>query len=148
MRWRPSEEVPAPKRAIEKSLLQMLKTAEGFAVRRHKASAPLPSLRASFWQRHQVRGAHPPLNSGAENPHGWGDLPREPETALWHCRTSEAERPGERPTRERRSEEVLVPMRSAEETLLQASNTTDRSALMSWRSNKACLWQTRHVKGW
>ena len=39
-------------------------------------------------------------------------------------------------------------MRSVEESLLQESNTTDRFALISRKSNKACLWQTGHVEGW
>jgi hypothetical protein len=42
---------------------------------------------------------------------------------------------------------MLVPMRSVEKSLLQVLHTTDRFALMSWMSNKACLWQRLHVQG-
>jgi hypothetical protein len=101
-----------------------------------------------LWQTRQVRGAYPLTNSGAEKPHGWGDSPLELETAFGHCHATEDERHGDRPTRGCPSEEGLVPMRSAEETLLRVLNTTDSFALMSWKSNKACLWQTRHVQGW
>lgn len=38
-------------------------------------------------------------------------------------------------------------MRSVEESLLRMLHTTDRSALQSWKSNKAFLWQTLHVRG-
>jgi hypothetical protein len=151
MQRRPSEEVLVPMRSTEESLLQMPKTTERPAVksrRFRKASALAPSLQASLWQTLQVRGAYPLMNSGAERPHGWGDSPLELETASGHCHATEDERHEDSPARGFPSEEGLLSMRSVEGSLLQVLNTTDRFALMSWKSNKACLWQRWHVKGW
>jgi hypothetical protein len=130
----PFEEVLMPMRSIEQSLFEMLKTTERSALKSwksHKASALRPSLPAFLWQTLHVQGSYPLMNSGAEKPHGWGDSPLQLGIAFGHCHSTEDERHWKSPAQRRPSEEVLVPMRSIEESLLQMLNTTDRFALKS-----------------
>ena len=77
-------------------------------------------------------------------------------TAFGHCHSTEDERHWESLAERHPFEEVLMPMRSIEQSLFEMLKTTERSALKSWKSHKASalrpslpafLWQTLHVQG-
>jgi hypothetical protein len=98
------------------------------------------------------------MNSGAEIPHGRGASLSKLETAFGHCHSTEDERHWKTPAQNHPSEEVLVPMRSIEESLSQMLHTTGSFALKSLKSLKsnnasafrfsiqAFSWQTLHAQ--